>query len=588
MDNRLNFSAPGRAEDHKRAPSGTLKGTALSILLIFFLLSSINPYTVIGNEISFNGPLFLINDQTGAGIELLKELPVELYLRISPYYLISVNDAPMSSIEEKGFTLSQIGRVETGKTLFILTRPSGMALGDPPSAGEVLFRGDDWFLVKAQQDVVSLFGMEGFKSSIIPLRPLPLERPRRSAGLNPGRAVLSDEARLKAASSDTTLLRYLQRLENFQTRYSYTDSVIAAAEWIHDKFVEFGFTDVAYDSFMAQGRWQRNIVATKLGTVNPDKVLIIGGHYDSVTYDPNCDPMEWAPGVDDNGSGTAVTLDMARILAGEELDITLKFVPFAAEEQGLYGSWHFAEQAFNSGMDIQLMFNMDMIANLDDTYLDVDINSDNQSRPYAELMSQVAEDSTDLIPFIRNSGGGSDHYPFMQYGYNHVYAEEGDFSPNWHRCTDTIENIDIPYLVQVENMILPTIVIVANSKQIDVEIDCPLDSIPQGGSLPFTASVMNETDSTITFETTLWIKLETGQEIPFFGPSTMTLQAGQGITRNPSINVPDNAHPGDYTVSLVAESLTGDLLDEDSFSVRVMGSNMAGVTGKDGFVLEGW
>jgi hypothetical protein len=463
-----------------------------------------------------------------------------------------------------------------------------MPLGDPPSAGEVLFQGDDWFLVKAQQNVVSIFGKEGFKFSIVPLRPLPLERPKRSAKLNPGHAVLSDEARLKAASSDTTLLRYLQRLEDFQTRYSYTDSVIAAAEWIHDKFVEFGFTDVAYDSFMAQGRWQRNIVATKLGTVNPDKVLIIGGHYDSVTYDPNCDPMEWAPGVDDNASGTAVTLDMARILVDEELDITLKFVPFAAEEQGLYGSWHFAEQAFNSGMDIQLMFNMDMIANLDDNYLDVDINTDNQSRPYAELMSQVAEDSTDLIPFIRNSGGGSDHYPFMQYGYNHVYAEEGDFSPHWHRCTDTIENIDIPYLVQVENMILPTIVIVANSKQIDVEIDCPLDSIPQGGSLPFTASLTNDTDSTITFETTLWVKLETGQEIPFFGPNTLTLQAGQGITRNPTINVPANAHLGEYTLSLVAESLTGDLLDEDSFSVTVVGSIRTGVVGKDRFILEDW
>jgi hypothetical protein len=464
-----------------------------------------------------------------------------------------------------------------------------MQLGSPPEAGEVLFHGENWFLVKAQQHSTVLFGREGFRFSHIPLRPLPLEISKKSDVLIPGQTFLSAEAGLKMARADSTIHSYLRRLQDYQTRYSYTDSVVAAAEWIHDKFIEFGFTDVAYDSFWFDGTWQRNVVATKTGTVKPDRIIIIGGHYDSVTYEwPECDPMTWAPGVDDNGTGTVLTMDMARILAGEESDKTLRFILFAAEEQGLHGSWHYAEEAYNSGMDLELMINMDMVGNLDDTYLDVDIDTDNQSMSYAELMAQVALDSTDLIPYIGSSGYGSDHYPFMQYGFKHVYAQEGDFSPHWHECSDTLGNVDIPYLVQAENMILPTIVIVANSKAVEVGVTCELGSVPQGGDLPFTGSVANLTNNTETVRITLWIEGPGGNEFPYLGPFTITLQGGQVITRDLSLDVPWIAPLGEYIVSLEAESLSGELIDRDSFYITVVGSNNAGVVDPNEFIIKGW
>jgi hypothetical protein len=589
MKVRDSLFAPVQVDKHRGRPAAILTRTALFILLLFFFLPSINLLALVEDDIFVDEPLFVIQDQTGGGIGSLKGLPVELYQRIPPYYLISSPAASRSSIEEKGFILFEIDRVEPGETLFILTRPSDMQSGNPPATGDVLFHGENWFLVKAQQHAAVLFGREGFRFSHIPLRPLPLVIPKKSAILIPDQGFLSPEAGWKAARSDSTIQSYLQRLQDFQTRYSYTDSVVAAAEWIHDKFIEFGFSDVAYDSFWFDGTWQRNVVATKTGTVKPDKIIIIGGHYDSVTYDwPECEPMTWAPGVDDNGTGTVLAMDMARILAEEEIDKTLKFVLFAAEEQGLYGSYHFAENAYYSGMDIELMINMDMVGNLEDSYLDVDIDTDNQSMSYAELMAQVALDSTDLIPYIGISGYGSDHYPFMQYGFNHVYAQEGDFSPHWHECSDTMDNIDIPYLVQVENMILPTIIIVANSKAVEVEVTCALDSIPRGGNLPFTGSVANQTDNTTTVHVTLWIMGPGGNEFPYIGPLTITLQDGQVISRNLSIAAPSNAPLGEYIVSLEAESLTGELIDRDSFSVTVVGSNNAGFVNRDEFILEGW
>jgi hypothetical protein len=115
-------------------------------------------------------------------------------------------------------------------------------------------------------------------------------------------------------------------------------------------------------------------------------------------------------------------------------------------------------------MDIVLMFNMDMVSNLADSYWDVNINASHSSLPYAEIVAGMAENYTDLIPFIvEGVSGGSDHYYFHEYGFNFVYAEEGDFSPYWHDCDDTIENISIPYLTDVAEMITASILYVANT-----------------------------------------------------------------------------------------------------------------------------
>jgi hypothetical protein len=82
-------------------------------------------------------------------------------------------------------------------------------------------------------------------------------------------------------------------------------------------------------------------------------------------------------------------------------------------------------------------------------------------------MSQVGQDSTTLIPQIGNSGGGSDHFPFMQYGYNHVSVLEGDFNfTHWHQCSDSLGNLDTQYMAQIVDMILPTIILVANAPSV--------------------------------------------------------------------------------------------------------------------------
>lgn len=437
----------------------------LTVLLVLIAIIPADSSFSLPADFSSSDPLFIIYDEVGKGVRSLEELPVELYQKMPPYYLVSISTGSRSSIEKKGFACYEIVGIEMDKPLYLLTPHVSKAALDQPSGARILFRGEGWFLVQAGDiDISQVAAKDGFFFSIIPLHPLPFKNSRKCGVLSPTRAYLSPAITDRALRSDSTITSYLERLEAFQTRFSYSDSVVAAAEWIYDKFVEFGYTDVEYDSFRLAGTWQRNVVATKIGTVTPGEVIVIGGHYDTIiTRDSECDHHVWAPGADDDGSGTALTLDMARILAGEDLEATLKFVAFASEEQGLYGSWHFAEEAYNSGMDIRLMINIDMVGTLSDDILDVLIHTDDPSIGYAQLMSTIARDNTDLIPEIAIEEIGADNWPFLQYGYNSVWVQEADFSTHYHECTDLLEFLDVPYMVQVEEMIVPTIIAAANA-----------------------------------------------------------------------------------------------------------------------------
>jgi acetylornithine deacetylase/succinyl-diaminopimelate desuccinylase-like protein len=105
-----------------------------------------------------------------------------------------------------------------------------------------------------------------------------------------------------------------------------------------------------------------NVIATLKGS-QPEsaaRVYVVSGHYDSRctgAIDATCD----APGANDDGSGVAAMMEMARAMASHRFDATIKFMAVAGEEEGLYGSAHFAQDAKAQGMDIEGMLNNDII-----------------------------------------------------------------------------------------------------------------------------------------------------------------------------------------------------------------------------------
>jgi hypothetical protein len=187
------------------------------------------------------------------------------------------------------------------------------------------------------------------------------------------RAILGDVDARRIEKSIRTLAGFGTR----HTLSSQTDperGIGAARDWIYDQLqrsaaASDGRMTVAKQSFV-QPPGERipepvtitNLVATLRGTqpASADRVYVVSGHYDSRCTDPldaTCD----APGANDDASGVAAVLELARVMAKRKFEATIVFMAVAGEEQGLYGSTYFAEQAKQQGVDIQGMFTNDII-----------------------------------------------------------------------------------------------------------------------------------------------------------------------------------------------------------------------------------
>ena len=174
----------------------------------------------------------------------------------------------------------------------------------------------------------------------------------------------------------------IRKLVSFETRNTLSDQtdatrgIGAARDWLFSEFQKIaassgGRMTVEKQTF-TQPKGERipsptvitNVVATLRGA-SPGSVgrtYVVSGHYDSMcgsAVDGKCD----APGANDDASGTAVVLEMARAMAPHKFDATIVFMAVAGEEQGLYGSTYFAEQAKQRNVDIEAMFTNDIVGN---------------------------------------------------------------------------------------------------------------------------------------------------------------------------------------------------------------------------------
>jgi Peptidase family M28 len=177
----------------------------------------------------------------------------------------------------------------------------------------------------------------------------------------------------------------IQKLVSFGTRNTLSSGVpelaqqgkgiVAAREWIKSEFERYskacgGCLEVNVDLFTQEADGKRVPKPTELGNVyavlkgtdaeNAKRVYIMGGHYDSRATDV-LDPKIDAPGANDDGSGTAVTLEAARVLSKHKFPATLVFVTFPGEEQGLYGSKHFAAFAKQQGWEVNGVLSNDIV-----------------------------------------------------------------------------------------------------------------------------------------------------------------------------------------------------------------------------------
>jgi Zn-dependent M28 family amino/carboxypeptidase len=129
-----------------------------------------------------------------------------------------------------------------------------------------------------------------------------------------------------------------------------------AAEWIKTRFESFGVA-VHLDSYEHDSRTWGNVIAEIKGTKEPEKYVVVMAHLDT-----RCnDAPDGSPGADDNGSGIAVLLEIARVLRDVPLDRSVLFCIFSNEEPGSFGSRSFVQEAKSNGMQIVVGINFDIV-----------------------------------------------------------------------------------------------------------------------------------------------------------------------------------------------------------------------------------
>jgi hypothetical protein len=244
----------------------------------------------------------------------------------------------------------------------------------------------------------------------------------------------------------------LYDLQNFSTRYVPTVNCNLSASYIYRDYSNSSQLTVQSQYFLYGGYMLRNIIAV-LPTFNPANktAYVIGGHYDS--WSQNSDPMIYAPGVDDDASGTVAAMEVARVLAPYRFNSTLIFAAWTAEEVGLVGSDVHAASLQNAGQDVGAAIGMDMIGNYAGT-MGLELVHDGVSEWIANAMIQANTDYGIGLTLTKyyNLAQNSDHASFWNHGYNAVMAAEADFSPNWHRSTDTIDNVNIDLITRATQL----------------------------------------------------------------------------------------------------------------------------------------
>lgn len=349
--------------------------------------------------------------------------------------------------------------------------------------------------------------------------------------------------------SATRVQTDIEKLVSFQTRSTLSaqdaasiaagHGIGAAREWIKSEFERYsrdcgGCLEVKTDSF-TEGPAERiptpiqitNVYAVLKGVdpENAKRIVLVTGHYDSRNSDP-LDATGAAPGANDDGSGTAVSLECARVLSKLKFPTTIIFLTVAGEEQGLNGSQHFAQMAKSAGWDIEAVLNNDIVGadrnpQQDSTVVrvfsegvpltatDADLRlirklggeSDSPSRQIARYISEVSQNydaGVKPMPVFRLDRylRGGDHISFNEQGYAAVRLTEfrEDFNHQHQnvRTGNKVRYGDLPQFVNFDYL--------ANVARLNAATLASLASAPAPPAKVYLLTKELQNDSTLTWE----------------------------------------------------------------------------------------
>lgn len=274
-----------------------------------------------------------------------------------------------------------------------------------------------------------------------------------------------DAVRLKAT---------VDKLAAFGTRHTLSDTtspargIGAARKWIFDELSRLaadsgGRMTVEYQSSMQQSKRTNdkpaemiNVVATIRGTSDPNRVYLATGHYDSMNSNM-MDPAGDAPGADDDASGTAVVMELARVLSKTPADATIILAAVMGEEQGLLGSKGLVEWAVEKKLDVEGDITNDIVGGIAGSNGATDSqtlrifsandkpNSESSSRHWARFVRDGVRQwlpavHPRLVYRLDRYARGGDHRPFFEKGFPAIRFTEANEDYHHEHQSPRLEN----------------------------------------------------------------------------------------------------------------------------------------------------
>jgi len=253
--------------------------------------------------------------------------------------------------------------------------------------------------------------------------------------------------------SQSTYSSYLTSLVDFLTRYSLSSQFASAAKWVEDQLQNLGYQVELLPINIEEGG-SYNVVADRPGSESGTrKLVLVTAHLDSINIRGGANAP--APGADDNASGAAGVLEIARVLAEYSPKQDLRLILFGGEEEGLYGS-----RQYVSGLPkderarISAVINMDMIATLNTASPAVLLEGAPVSRSLIKELAEAAATYTSLTIQTSENPFNSDHVPFIDKVIPAVLTIEGTDSSNTniHTVNDTLDHINYELALDILRM----------------------------------------------------------------------------------------------------------------------------------------
>jgi len=235
-------------------------------------------------------------------------------------------------------------------------------------------------------------------------------------------------------------------------RHTHSPDNLNARDWLVTQFQSLPNLTVTTPSFNVSGTPAYNVVATLEGALGSHDWYVVGGHYDSTSENASVA----APGAEDNASGCAGVLEMARIFTGFQPRATILFICYSGEEQGLHGSdAHVSALSATGDLGkVQAMLDMDMIGYTADADLDCLLETEPFAQTLLDPFVDAADEFTQLRIVTTLNAWGSDHVPYLDAGIPALLTIENDWSeyPDYHSTNDLPANLTIAMAEEILKM----------------------------------------------------------------------------------------------------------------------------------------